>query len=111
MRTGAGVVIKRSSATGHRATSDAGTLDIVVTEDVSGHQTWRCTSTSCRAPSAPRALSAQAVFAIVARFSVLWIDEVGMASVRDRTHPAARLHFKCAGTGSVGAPVQTHPIA
>ncbi|BAH48303.1 hypothetical protein ROP_00560 [Rhodococcus opacus B4] len=49
------------------------------------------------------------MFAIVARFSVLWIDEVGMASVRDRTHPAARLHFKCAGTGSAGAPVPDPP--
>ncbi|CAG7638027.1 hypothetical protein SIM91_05520 [Rhodococcus opacus] len=35
-------------------------------------------------------LSAQAVFAILVGSSVLWVDEVGKASVRDRTHPAAR---------------------
>ncbi|MCZ4588163.1 hypothetical protein O4328_31545 [Rhodococcus opacus] len=35
-------------------------------------------------------LSAQAVFAILVGSSVLWVDEVGKASVRARTHPAVR---------------------
>ena len=35
-------------------------------------------------------LSAQAVFAILVESAVLWVDEVGTATVRDRTYPAAR---------------------
>lgn len=71
-------------------TSGAGTLDIVAIDDVARDRLIVHLDVVQGPFDTTAPLSAQAVFAILVGSAVPWVDEVGQASARAHTHPAAR---------------------